>query len=166
MSNSTPVGPLVILGDALIGETLIARPNGIADADGINSSTQAFQWLRDGEPIFGATQQTYVVSSTDVGTQISIRYSYTDNGGTQEVITSKPEPTVPVTAPVSPTTPNTPVLDPILQALVHWNKALVTPCIPALHARARLPNIIAFDVLLLSLDGFCIQSVQPLTKPN
>ena len=112
MSNSTPVGPLVILGDALIGETLIARPNGIADADGINSSTQAFQWLRDGEPIFGATQQTYVVSSTDVGTQISIRYSYTDNGGTQEVITSKPEPTVPVTAPVSPTTPNTPVVDP------------------------------------------------------
>ncbi|MFA8387892.1 MAG: DUF4214 domain-containing protein [Pelagibaca sp.] len=112
MSNSTPVGPLVILGDALIGETLIARPNGIADADGINSSTQSFQWLRDGEPIFGATQQTYVVSSTDVGTQISIRYSYTDNGGTQEIITSKPEPAVPVTVPAAPTTPSTPVLDP------------------------------------------------------
>ena len=112
MSNSNPVGPLVILGDALIGETLTARPNGIADADGINYSTQTFQWLRDGEPIFGATAQTYAVSSTDAGSQISVRYSYMDNGGTQEVITSKPEPTVPGTAPTTPTIGETPVLDP------------------------------------------------------
>ena len=109
MSNSNPVGPLVILGDALIGETLTARPNGIADADGINYSTQTFQWLRNGEPIFGATQQTYLVSSADAGSELSVRYSYMDNGGTQEVITSKPEPAVPGTAP---TTGDTPVLDP------------------------------------------------------
>lgn len=112
MSNSNPVGPLVILGDALIGETLIARPNGIADADGINYSTQTFQWLRNGEPIFGATQQTYLVSSTDAGSQISVRYSYMDNGGTQEVVTSKPEPTVPGTAPTTSPTGGTTVLDP------------------------------------------------------
>jgi hypothetical protein len=112
VSNSTPVGPLVILGDALIGETLTARPNGIKDDDGINYSTQAFQWLRDGEPIFGATSQTYVVSSTDGGSQISVRYTYLDNGGTQEVVTSKPEPTVPDTGPSIPITVIAPVLDP------------------------------------------------------
>ncbi|GGC23724.1 hypothetical protein GCM10011363_45330 [Marivita lacus] len=112
MSNSTPVGPLVILGDALIGETLIARPNGIADADGINYSTQAFQWLRNGDPIFGATQQSYLVSSMDTGSEISVRYSYTDNGGTLEVITSKPEPAVSGTAPTTSPIVSAPVLDP------------------------------------------------------
>ena len=112
MSNSTPVGPLVILGDALIGETLFARPNGIADADGINYSTQTFQWLRNGDPIFGATQQSYLVSSTDAGSEISVRYTYTDNGGTLEVITSKPEPAVTGTAPTTPPTASPPVLNP------------------------------------------------------
>lgn len=86
MSNSTPVGPLVILGDALIGETLIARPNGIADADGINSSTQSFQWLRDGEPISGATGQTYIVGTTDRGAQISVQWTYLDFGGARETV--------------------------------------------------------------------------------
>ena len=114
MSNSTPVGPLGILGDALIGETLIARPNSIKDDDGINYSTQSFQWLRDGEPILGATQQTYSVSPTDAGSQISVRYGYTDNGGTREVVTSDPKPTVPDTAPSTPTTDSDPApeLDP------------------------------------------------------
>lgn len=112
MSNSSPKGPLVILGDALIGETLTARPNGIADADGINYTTQAFQWLRDGEPIFGATRQTYSVSSTDAGTQISVRYTYTDNGGTQEMVTSKPEPAVPDTGTSNPTPGGGTPLDP------------------------------------------------------
>ncbi|SHI06781.1 DUF4214 domain-containing protein [Marivita hallyeonensis] len=97
MSNSSPQGPLVILGDALIGEKLVARPNGVSDADGINFSTQSFQWLRDGQPIFGATNQTYFVSSSDAGSRISVEYSYTDGGGTRETVVSNPEPAVPST---------------------------------------------------------------------
>ncbi len=112
MSNSTPVGPLSILGDALIGETLIARPNSIKDADGINYSTQSFQWLRDGDPIPGATQQTYSVSPTDAGSQISVRYGYTDNGGTREAVTSDPKPIVPDTVPTTSPTVSAPVLAP------------------------------------------------------
>jgi hypothetical protein len=102
---------LVILGDALIGEKLVARPNGISDADGINYSTQSFQWLRDGNPIFGATNQTYYVSANDAGSRISLQYSYTDNGGTRETVVSKPEPIVPSTG-TGGGTPTQPVIIP------------------------------------------------------
>lgn len=99
MSNNAPQGFLVALGDAYIGETLTARANGISDGDGIRDSTQSFQWLRDGDPISGATQQTYVVTSADVGSQISLKYVYTDGSGNEEIITSKPEPAVPAVRP-------------------------------------------------------------------
>lgn len=94
-NNSAPQGPLSILGDALVGETLIARPNAIIDADGINDSTKKFQWLRDGDVIPGATGQSYVVTNADRGSQISVLYTYFDNGGSFEVVASKPEPAVP-----------------------------------------------------------------------
>lgn len=81
MSNSTPVGPLVFLGDPNVGNTLIARPNGIADADGINFATETFQWLRNGQPISGATDQRYTLTAADQGAGISVSYSYLDFGG-------------------------------------------------------------------------------------
>ena len=95
MTNNAPKGPVTILGYAYIGETIIARPNGVGDADGINYDTTSLQWLRDGKEILGATSQKYTVTSADEGTQISVRYSYTDFGGTREVVTSDPEPAVP-----------------------------------------------------------------------
>lgn len=93
--NNTPKGPVTILGDAYVGETLIARPNGIGDADGIDYLTETFQWLRDGTAIQGATGRTYDVTLADVGAQLSIRYTYFDFGGTLEILTSDPEPAVP-----------------------------------------------------------------------
>ncbi|WP_292306646.1 hypothetical protein [Marivita sp.] len=96
--NNTPKGPVTILGDAYVGETLIARPNGIGDADGIDYLTETFQWLRDGTAIQGATGRTYDVTLADVGTQLSIRYTYFDFGGTLEILTSDPEPAVPPAA--------------------------------------------------------------------
>lgn len=95
LTNNAPKGPVTILGQAYVGETLIARPNGIGDADGINYDTATFQWLRNGEPIPDATARTYAVSLSDVGAQLSIRYSYVDFGGTLEILTSDPEPLVP-----------------------------------------------------------------------
>lgn len=93
--NHSPKGPVTILGYAYVGETLIARPNGIGDADGIDYDTATFQWLRDGQVIADATSRTYSVSLSDVGKQLSIRYTYMDFGGTLEVLTSDPEPAVP-----------------------------------------------------------------------
>lgn len=93
--NNAPKGPVTILGLAYVGETLIAKPNSIGDADGIDFNTETFQWLRDGDPIVGATLRTYDVSPLDVGAHLSIRYSYVDFGGTLEVLTSDPEAIVP-----------------------------------------------------------------------
>lgn len=103
MSNSNPGGWLVILGDAYIGETLTARPNAVTDADGINYSTVSYQWLRDGDPIPGATGRTYDLSNADLGSEISLQYIYRDNGGTTEVVTSKPKPPVQAEAIVNDT---------------------------------------------------------------
>ena len=103
MSNSAPTGWLVILGDALIGETLTARPNAVEDADGINKNTASFQWLRDGEPISGATGQTYQVTANDTGSEISVQYMYRDNRGNSETVTSRPEPAVPTSTYVNTT---------------------------------------------------------------
>ncbi|MFP7674459.1 DUF4214 domain-containing protein [Marivita sp. S0852] len=93
--NNLPMGVLVILGDARVGETLTARPNGVSDADGIDYDTANFQWLRNGEAIEGATAQTYDVTEADIGTGISLQYSYTDLGGTVEILVTDPKPTVP-----------------------------------------------------------------------
>lgn len=94
-TNNTPKGPVTVLGQAYVGETLIARPNGIGDADGIDYTTATFQWLRDGEVIEGATDRTFEVSEADVGARLSVRYSYVDFGGTLEILTSDPENAVP-----------------------------------------------------------------------
>lgn len=95
MSNNAPTGFLSILGDALIGETLTARPNAIKDDDGINYKTTSLQWLRNGEPIPGATSNTYDVTSRDVGGEISLQYSFQDNRGNSEVVFSKAKEAVP-----------------------------------------------------------------------
>ena len=94
-TNNTPKGPVTILGQAYVGETLIARPNGVGDADGIDYSTETFQWLRDGEIIEGATGRTFDITEDDVAARLSVRYTYLDFGGTLEILTSDPEPAVP-----------------------------------------------------------------------
>ena len=102
-TNAAPKGPVTILGVAYVDETLIARPNGVGDEDGIDYTTLAYQWLRDGQEITGATERTYVVSTEDVGAQLAVRFSYTDFGGTREVLTSDPEAPVPPAGTPLPT---------------------------------------------------------------
>ncbi|MFT7287326.1 MAG: hypothetical protein ACI87W_001439 [Halieaceae bacterium] len=60
---------------------------GLADADGLG--TLNFQWLRDGAAIADATGQTYTAGRDDVGKPLSVRVSFTDNGGTAESLTSE-----------------------------------------------------------------------------
>jgi len=84
--NSEPVGVPTITGTIARGQTLTADTSGISDADGLGSFS--FQWLRDGSDITGATSSTYVLGDADVGSQISVRVSYTDGEGTYESVTS------------------------------------------------------------------------------
>lgn len=92
--NNAPRGPLGILGDdggiAQIGAELVARPNGITDADGIDHSTWQFQWTRNGNPISGATDATYRVTQADTGADIGLRGSYIDGDDNQETVIAKP----------------------------------------------------------------------------
>src|SRR5262249_56975401 len=65
---------------------LSAETSAISDADGLGAFS--YQWLRDGATIGGATGGTYTLGDADVGTQISVRVSYTDGHGSAESLTS------------------------------------------------------------------------------
>src|SRR5262249_62360519 len=52
--------------------------------------TFAYQWLRDGSTIAGATNSTYTLDDPDIGHTISVRVSYTDGQGFAESSTSDP----------------------------------------------------------------------------
>ncbi|WP_420588025.1 hypothetical protein [Marivita sp.] len=86
--NLPPEGTVVIEGNASEGQMLTADASGVSDGDGINASTLRLQWLRDGEAIADATERNYELTQADIGSAISVRYSYTDNFDTAESVTS------------------------------------------------------------------------------
>ena len=86
--NSLPSGSVTIVGTARQDQTLTANISDIADADGINTATIAYEWLRDGSAISDAAGSSYMLTQADVGRNISLRYSYNDNAGTAESVTS------------------------------------------------------------------------------
>ncbi|MCP5417620.1 MAG: hypothetical protein H6965_11060 [Chromatiaceae bacterium] len=58
------------------GQTLTASVSDIDGASGVIS----YQWLRDGNPIGGATASSYTPTQDDVGKTISVSATYTDDG--------------------------------------------------------------------------------------
>jgi hypothetical protein len=79
------------------------------------------QWLRDGEPIIGATGIQYVVGAADRGHRISVRINATGEGivpGSAtssgllipELATSRPDPTPTATPTITPPTRTTPTM--------------------------------------------------------
>ncbi len=84
--NDPPSGAVTIDGQAQENATLTANTSTIADNDGLG--TFSYQWLRDNVAISGATGETYALSATDIGKQISVTVSYTDGQGTPESLTS------------------------------------------------------------------------------
>ena len=101
--NTAPTGLPAISGTAQVGETLTASADEIADADGLENATLAYQWLsNDGETdtdIEGATDSTYTLGAVDAGRTIKVQVTFTDDGGTEESLVSKP--TDPVADPPS-----------------------------------------------------------------
>ena len=84
-TNSTPIGSVTITGTAREDEVLTAN-NTLADADGLG--VVSYQWKRDAVAISGATNSTYTLVQADVGAAITVTTSYTDQGGTNESVTS------------------------------------------------------------------------------
>ena len=75
-------------------QTLTADPSGITDTDGLTTATYTYQWLRvdaDGvsnETNIGANAATYTPVAADVGKQIKVQVSFTDDRGHVETVPS------------------------------------------------------------------------------
>ena len=77
-----------------MGQTLAASDIFFADADGLSSSTFAYQWLADDTEISGATSATYTIVDSDEGKTIKVRVTFTDDSGSVESLTSEATGTV------------------------------------------------------------------------
>ena len=80
---------LFISDTAREGETLTADTSMIADPDGVTGASYTFQWVRvidlDMEnDIPGATGSTYVPVGEDVGNELKVRVTYSDDAGNEE----------------------------------------------------------------------------------
>ena len=95
-ANRPAAGAPAINGTAQVGATLTADPSGITDADGLSGVSYTYRWIRvDGgteTPITGATSDTYVPVAADVGKQVKVEVTFTDDGGNIETLESGPYP--------------------------------------------------------------------------
>ncbi len=83
--NDAPTGTVSIGGTAEQGQTLNVS-NTLADLDGMG--TVSYQWLADGQAIAGATGNTFLLGSAQVGKLVTVSAGYTDARGTAESVTS------------------------------------------------------------------------------
>ena len=89
-----PDTPATVTGRPRLGEALTAEPGAVRPAD----ATVAYQWLRDGTPVDGATAQSYPLTAADLGAAMSVqitrsRRNYADLVETVRVagkVTAKP----------------------------------------------------------------------------
>ena len=91
-ANTAPTGLPEVSGTPQVGETLTASVDSIADADGLDNATFAYQWLAndgtDDSEIAGATNATYEVAPEQAGRTLKVRVTFTDDKGTAETLTS------------------------------------------------------------------------------
>ena len=90
-NNAT--GAPTISGTPEVKQTLTADISGIMDEDGLPAADQfSYQWIRsdgtDDSDISGATDSTYTLKAADLGKTIKVRVTFTDEGGTEETLTS------------------------------------------------------------------------------
>ena len=90
--NNPATGSPVITGTAQVGQSLFASLGSVADADGPSIIVASYQWIRvDGATetdITGATITPYTPVADDVGKQLKVRLSFTDDLGNPESRTS------------------------------------------------------------------------------
>ena len=91
--NTAATGEPTISGTPQVGQKLTADTSAITDADGLTNLSYSYQWIRsDGNTnadIEDATDSTYEVSNDDLGQNIKVQVSFTDDAGNQESLTSE-----------------------------------------------------------------------------
>ena len=92
VENTAATGQPTISGTPAVGETLTADTSDIEDINGLTNAEFSYQWVRyDGSSdtdIADATGATYKVTEADVGYEIEVRVSFTDDAGFEETVTS------------------------------------------------------------------------------
>jgi Ca2+-binding RTX toxin-like protein len=78
-SDLPTLGTIEITGLAQEDETLTANMDGLSDGDGF--ATLDFQWYRNGTPVQGATEATYLLTQADVDGEFYVTLDYVDNFG-------------------------------------------------------------------------------------
>ena len=110
-------GTPTISGTAQVGETLTVDTSGITDADGLDTVSFSYQWVRsDGtndSDLTGATESTYTLVSADQGKTVKVRVSFTDDVGNAETLTSLA--TVAVAARANPPATGSPTISGTVQ---------------------------------------------------
>ncbi|NMG28901.1 calcium-binding protein [Aromatoleum evansii] len=89
--NDAPTGEVLVVGEAIQGQTLAAFHT-LADVDGLGAL--GYQWSVDGVAIAGANGISYTLKQGDVGKSVVVTVSYVDGFGAAESVASAP--TVPV----------------------------------------------------------------------
>ena len=83
-------GAPTISGTAQVGETLTANTSDIADPNGLDNASFAYQWMARGSDIDGADGLSLTLTREEVGRTIRVQVSFTDDAGNRESVTSEP----------------------------------------------------------------------------
>ena len=83
-----PTGEVIVEGEKAVGAILKANAASVADVDGLGAFS--YQWRVAGETLEGITSQYYVVQKEDLGKEITVDVSYTDQWFNDEIISSQP----------------------------------------------------------------------------
>lgn len=90
-------GDVSLGGPAVHGATLTGSLG-----DWATGTSVAWQWLRDGEAVAGATGATYVLGTADLGARLQVRATVTADGREPVVLTSTPSAPVAAATQVAP----------------------------------------------------------------
>ncbi|BFM12631.1 hypothetical protein R50072_27840 [Simiduia litorea] len=93
-------GMVSVTGTPSVGATLTAT---VEDQDGVVESSIIYAWYADGRVITGATGQTYVITTDDIGKEITVIVGYQGKNGVRESQTSAPVAEIPASVSVAAT---------------------------------------------------------------
>ena len=100
-ANASPTGLPTISGTVRVGETLTASKDDIADDNGLTDATFAWRWfskeVQDGDPIGWdpiGTGETYTLTSAELGKEVRVVVTFTDDEGHPERLISDATETV------------------------------------------------------------------------
>lgn len=88
--NDLPTGTVTITGDTTRAGSQLHAVSTIADEDGMGALS--YQWKANGQPIAGATGDTFTLGADTAGKTISVVASYVDGFGQAESVASDADP--------------------------------------------------------------------------